>query len=73
MVKYRVVIDKERCDRCGISIGRCPTHARLLAQILKRNNENKGIGIFSDKVYDYVKQLVEACPEKALIIEKVET
>jgi ferredoxin len=29
------------------------------------------MGVFSEDLYDYVKKLVEACPEKALIIEKI--
>jgi ferredoxin len=30
------------------------------------------MGVFSEDLYDYVKKLVDACPEKALIIEKLE-
>jgi len=36
------------------------------------SGERPAIGIFSEDLYDYVKKLVEACPEKALIIEKIE-
>ncbi len=77
MVKYRVVINRDRCVGCGMSVGRCPTHARLLARVLERNckktsDERPSMGVFSEDVYDYVKKLVEACPEKALIIEKIE-
>lgn len=76
MVKYRVVINRDRCVDCGISVGRCPTHARLLARVLGRNrkktsDERPSMGVFSEDLYDYVKKLVEACPEKALIIEKI--
>jgi ferredoxin len=74
MVQYRLVIDKDRCIGCGLSSGRCPTHARLLARILKKNNEKMSermvVGVFSEEDYDQVKKLAEACPEKALIIEK---
>ena len=72
MAKYRLVINKDRCTDCGISAGRCPTHARLLARILTDNNEKKSgkrilMGVFSEKDYDHVKKLAEACPEKATI------
>lgn len=78
MAKYRLIIDRERCTDCGISTGRCPTHARLLARILTKNNEKKSgkrtlMGIFPVEDYNQVEKLAEACPEKALIIEKIET
>ena len=78
MVEYRLVIDKDRCIDCGLSSGRCPTHARLLARILKENNEKTSnerilVGVFSEKDYHQVKKLIEACPEKALIIESKES
>jgi len=77
MVKYRVVIDKNRCVDCGISTGRCPVHARLLAQVLETNDqkicgERQIMGVFVENIYNYVEQLVESCPEKALIIERIE-
>ncbi len=77
MVKYRVVINRDRCVDCGISVGRCPTHARSLARVLGQNRkqtpgERPSSRVFSEDLYDYVKKLVEACPEKALIIEKIE-
>ena len=77
MVAYRVVIDRDRCVDCGISIGQCPAHTRSLARVLRLNckqtsGERPAIGIFSEDLYDYVKKLVEACPEKALLIEKIE-
>jgi ferredoxin len=77
MVKYRVVINRDRCVDCGISVGRCPAHARLLARVLGQNckqtsGERPSMGVFSEDLYYYVKKLVEACPEKALIIEKIE-
>jgi ferredoxin len=78
MVEYRMVVDRDRCTDCGLSTGRCPTHARLLARILKENNEEMSlertvVGVFSEEDYDQVKKLAEACPEKALIIEKKES
>jgi hypothetical protein len=30
------------------------------------------MGVFAENIYNYVKQLVESCPEKALIIERIE-
>ena len=77
MVEYRLVIDKDRCIDCGLSSGRCPTHARLLARILKENNKKTSnerilVGVFSEEDYDQVKKLAEGCPEKALIIERKE-
>jgi Fe-S-cluster-containing dehydrogenase component len=77
IVKYRVVIDKNRCVGCGISTGRCPVHARLLARVLETNvqktcGERQIMGVFAENIYNYVKQLVESCPEKALIIERIE-
>ena len=72
MIKYRVTVDMDRCVDCGIATGRCPTHARLLSQILNKNKEHTSMGVFSENLYDRVKQLVEMCPVKALIIEKIE-
>ena len=77
IVKYRVVVDKNRCVDCGISTGHCPVHARLLAQVLETNaqrtcGQRQIMGLFTENNYDYVKRLVESCPEKALIIERIE-
>lgn len=76
MTKYRVIVDRDRCVDCGISIGRCPIHAQLLARELKPNSnqppeEYPTMGVFSENL-NYVKKLVERCPEKALLIEKIE-
>jgi len=76
MAKYRVIVNKDRCVDCGISIGRCPIHAQLLARELKPNSNDLSdecpiMGVFSENL-DYVKKLVERCPEKALIVEKIE-
>jgi ferredoxin len=30
------------------------------------------VGVFSEDIYERVKQLAEACPVKAIIIEKIE-
>jgi ferredoxin len=30
------------------------------------------VGVFSEDIYDRVKQLAEACPAKAIVIEKIE-
>jgi len=72
MVKYRVIVDRDRCISCGISIGRCPTHARLLSQLLTKDQEGMSMGFFSEDIYDRVKKLAEACPVKAIIIEKID-
>ena len=71
VVTYRVIVDRDRCIGCGISIGRCPTHARLLSQILESDHKGMSGGIFSEETYDRVKKLVDECPEKAIIIEKI--
>ena len=75
IAQYRVVIDPERCVDCGISVGNCPIHARLLAQILEPDSEKPkdrmlSMGVFDSKSYDYVKKLIGSCPEKALVIKK---
>ena len=77
MVKYRVIINRDRCVDCGISVGRCPTHARVLARVLEQDRkqtseERPSMGVFSEDLYDYVKKAIDACPERALIIEKIE-
>lgn len=77
ITQFRVLIDAKRCVDCGISVGRCPIHARLLAQILKPDSEKprdekQSMGVFDSKSYDYVKKLTDSCPEKALIIKKIE-
>jgi len=76
MAKYRIIVNRDRCIDCGISIGRCPLHAQLLACELKRSpnhfsEECPIMGVFSDNL-EYIKSLVERCPEKALIIEEIE-
>jgi len=71
MTKYRVIINRDRCVDCGISTGQCPTHAKTLSQLLSQNREGNA-GVFSDDICDRVKKLAEACPIKAIIIEKIE-
>jgi ferredoxin len=72
MTKYKVIINRDRCVDCGICTGRCPTHAKTLSQLLSQNREGVSVGVFSEDIYDRVKQLAEACPVKAIIIEKIE-
>ena len=77
MVEYRVVVDSRWCVDCGMSVGRCPVHARLLAQVLKPDFKDTrrgftSMGVFDESNYDCVKKLVDSCPERALIIEKVD-
>jgi len=72
MTKYKVIINRDRCIDCGISTGQCPTHAKTLSQLLSQNREDVSIGVFSEDIYDRVKQLAEACPAKAIIIKKIE-
>jgi ferredoxin len=76
MAKYRVIVDRNKCVDCGISIGRCPRHAQLLAQVLEPNSKQKpeeypSMGVFSENI-NYIKELVKRCPEKALVIKKIE-
>jgi NAD-dependent dihydropyrimidine dehydrogenase PreA subunit len=76
MTKYRVLVNRDKCIDCGISTGRCPIHAQLLARELKPNSSHTSekcltMGIFSENL-NYVKKLVERCPEKALFIERIE-
>jgi len=68
MKKYRVVIDPERCVDCGISVGRCPTHAKLLVKVLKPDFRKlrhglKSMGTFDETLYSYILKLVISCPE----------
>lgn len=73
MVKYRLKINRDLCIDCGIATGHCPHHARVLARILSKNGDENELGIiFSEKLYDQVKQAAEGCPVKAIIIEKIE-
>jgi ferredoxin len=72
MTKYKVIINRDRCVDCGISTGQCPTHAKILSQLLSQNREGVSVGVFSEDIYDRVKQLAEACPVKAIIIERIE-
>ena len=72
MVLYRVIVDRTLCIACVISTGRCPTHARVLSRILNKNQEDTSMGVFPEDLYPRVKQIVEACPVKAIIIEKIE-
>lgn len=77
IIQYRVVIDPKRCVDCGISVGRCPIHACLLARVLKQNSKKEtskwqSMGIFDDNKYNYIKKLVRSCPEQALVIKKIE-
>ena len=73
MVKYRLSINRDLCIDCGIAIGKCPHHARVLARILANDECENELGIiFSENLYDQVKQAAEGCPVKAIIIEKIE-
>jgi ferredoxin len=72
MAKYRLIINKTRCIECGVSTGQCPTHAKTLSQLLNQNRRGICIGVFSGDKYDRVKQLANACPVKAIVIEKIE-
>jgi len=72
MTKYKVTINRDRCVDCGTSTGQCPTHAKTLSQLLSQHREGVSVGVFSKDIYDRVKQLAEACPVKAITIEKIE-
>ena len=45
---------------------------KILSQLLSQNREGVSVGVFSEDIYDRVKQLAKACPVKAIIIEKIE-
>jgi ferredoxin len=70
MVRYRVIVDRDRCTGCGMSIGRCPTHIGQLLRVLTTDKEDESLGFFSEELYDHVKTLVDLCPSKAIVIEK---
>jgi ferredoxin len=75
MVKYRVFINRDLCIDCGAQTGRCPTHAIMLAKILaddrlKKSRNGSEVTIPED-LYQSVKKSSEACPLKAIIIEKM--
>jgi ferredoxin len=72
VAKYRVFINRDRCTGCGVSTGRCPTHAKTLSQLLSQTQEGESAGVFSEDIYDRIKQLAEACTAKAIIIKKIE-
>jgi ferredoxin len=72
MMKNRVIINRDRCIDCGISTGQCPTHAKTLSQLLSQNRKDMSVGVFAEDIYIQVKKLAEACPVKAIIIEKME-
>jgi hypothetical protein len=36
------------------------------------SDELASMGVFTESLHNYVRKLVEACPEKALIIEKIQ-
>jgi hypothetical protein len=48
-----------------------PTHVWLLSQLLVKDREGKSMGFFSEDMYDRVKTLLEVCPEKTIMIEKI--
>ncbi|MFX0203036.1 MAG: ferredoxin [Candidatus Hodarchaeota archaeon] len=70
--KYRVIVNRDQCIDCGIATGQCPTHAKMLARLLNTNQVGLSGGVFSEDVYDRVKQLVDACPVNAIKIEKMD-
>jgi ferredoxin len=72
MTEYKVIINRNRCIDCGISTGQCPIHTKTLSQLLNHDREGGSVGIFSEDIYERVKQLTEACPVKAMIIKKTE-
>ena len=75
MTKYRVYIDRDLCVDCGINTGRCPTHARLLSRLLSddrvEKSQNTNVAIIPEDLYQSVKDTAEACPVKAIIVEKI--
>jgi len=71
MTRYRVIINRDQCVDCGISTGQCPTHAKTLSQLLSQNREGVSVGVFSEEIYDRVKQLAEGCPVKAIILKRI--
>ena len=76
MAKYRLSINRELCIDCGLSTGRCPPHARVLAIVfaksLEKTYENEVGIIFPEALYPQVKKAAEGCPVNAIIIEKIE-
>ena len=73
MVKYRLIINRELCIDCGIETGQCPHHARVIAHVLAKNSHENEFGVvFPEKLLIQIKQAVEGCPVKAIIIEKIE-
>jgi hypothetical protein len=45
--------------------------------VLKPNSKQASddlasMGVFAESLHNYIRKLVEACPEKALIIEKIQ-
>jgi ferredoxin len=72
MARYKVTINKDRCVGCGISTGQCPTHAKTLSKMLTSNRRGAWIGVLPEDEYESVKQLANACPVKAIVVEKIE-
>jgi ferredoxin len=72
MPKYKLIVKKTQCVGCGVSVGHCPTHAKTLSRLLNQNRKEAHVEVFSEDIIDQVRQLVKACPVKALIIKKIE-
>ncbi len=76
MGKYRLTINRDVCIDCGLTTGRCPPHARVIALVfaksLERTYEDDVGIIFPEALLPHVTKAAEACPVNAIIIEPIE-
>ncbi len=76
MVKYRLTINREVCIDCGLTTGRCPPHARVIALVFAQSPnhtyENDVGIIFPETLLPQVTKAAEGCPVNAMIIEPIE-
>lgn len=81
LVKYKVIIDRDKCIACGAAPAACPEVFELGVDNGKNKvvdeysvelSPEKSIGIIPEELYECAKNGADVCPVDAIVIEKIE-
>lgn len=81
MVKYRVTVDRNACIACGVAQSICPEvfvvgedvgRNRVVDKYSEKTTADISIGVVPEELYECVKNAEDACPVKAITVEKIE-